>query len=59
MKRQKEPLFLFFKATEKRLKTAKCFQSGDKAARIDNLQSDVKARKNVFKQARICIFIPC
>ncbi|WP_428044172.1 hypothetical protein [Candidatus Avelusimicrobium faecicola] len=35
------------------------FPSGDKVARIDALQSDDKARKNVFKQARIYVFIPC
>ncbi len=35
------------------------FQSGDKVARIDTLQSDDKARKNTFKQARISNFILC
>ncbi|MCI5820528.1 MAG: hypothetical protein MR039_02025 [Elusimicrobia bacterium] len=35
------------------------FPSGDKVARIDALQSDDKARKNTFKQARISNFIPC
>lgn len=46
-----------FQSGNKAAKRATFF--GDKVARIDALQSDDKARKNVFKQARIYVFIPC
>jgi hypothetical protein len=58
--RQKTALFLSKAAIKRRKVSLFLFsQSGDKVARIDTLQSDDKARKNTFKQARISNFIPC